>query len=53
MFARMKTLSMVLCLVVVCLTLAATAMASDFDKKDDHHYESTIGNSGPSRPSRR
>jgi len=25
----MKTLSMVLCLVVVCLTLAATAMASD------------------------
>ncbi len=33
MFARMKTLSMVLCLVVVCLTLAATAMASDSDKK--------------------
>src|SRR2546426_6815210 len=33
MFARMKTLSMVLCLVVVCLTLSATAMASDSDKK--------------------
>ncbi len=33
MFARMKTLSIVLGLVVVCLTLSATAMASDFDKK--------------------
>ena len=33
MFARMKTLSMVLCLVVICLTLSATAMASDSDKK--------------------
>ena len=33
MFARMKTFSMVLCLVVVCLTLSATAMASDSDKK--------------------
>jgi len=29
----MKTLSIVLGLVVVCLTLSATAMASDFDKK--------------------
>src|SRR5260370_35140598 len=33
MFARMKTLSIALCLVVVCLTLSATAMASDSDKK--------------------
>jgi hyperosmotically inducible protein len=33
MFARMKTLSTVLGLVVVCLTLSATAMASEFDKE--------------------
>src|SRR5882762_3563168 len=33
MFARMKTLSMVLCLVVAYLTLSATAMASESDKK--------------------
>ena len=32
MFARMKTLRTTLCLVVVCLTLSATAMASDSGK---------------------